>query len=221
MEEINAKLDQRGLPPVDARQPHGAAAPTDIALDDRLELRPTERYRKGAVSPTTFGICWRLDSEAAEAVCSGEQALRIGTCWSTLPHYLTRASVSAELSKGATRYRLLETVRQYARDRLMERDEGYQWRARHLGHFLVFTGEAEPQIEGSAQPIWLDRLDTEHENLRAALEWSLEHRGRRNREQRTPGRGESIAIPKSQHPIPCTAVGGCHLAVLVDTRIYF
>ncbi len=70
------------------------------------------------------------------------------------------------------RYRLLETVRQYARDRLFETGEAETWRDRHLAHFLALGEEAEPQLTGGDQQAWLDRLETEHDNLRAALESS-------------------------------------------------
>jgi non-specific serine/threonine protein kinase len=73
----------------------------------------------------------------------------------------------------APRYRLLETVRQYARERLQE--EGAERvgavRGRHLDWFLALAEQAEPQLVGPSQATWLARLESEHENLLAALEW--------------------------------------------------
>jgi hypothetical protein len=75
---------------------------------------------------------------------------------------------------GRGRYRLLETVRQYSRDRLLESGETDIVRARHLG-FCVELGErAEPRLRSREQLEWLDLLESEHDNLRAALNWSLE-----------------------------------------------
>lgn len=74
----------------------------------------------------------------------------------------------------ATRYRLLETVRQYARDRLLEEGEGEDARRRHGEFFLRLAEEAEPALRGPEQAVWLDRLEEEHDNLRAALLWSAE-----------------------------------------------
>jgi len=70
------------------------------------------------------------------------------------------------------RYRMLETVRQYARDRLLESGEEEQWRDRHLAYFLALAEEAEPNLTGTQQRTWLERLEREHDNLRSALPWA-------------------------------------------------
>ena len=73
------------------------------------------------------------------------------------------------------RYRMLETIRDYARDRLQERGESVAVRVRHCNYFVRFAEDAEPHLEGGeAQPAWLAQLDVEHDNLRAALGWGLE-----------------------------------------------
>ena len=72
------------------------------------------------------------------------------------------------------RDRLLETVRQYARDRLVESGEVRDWRDRHLACFCSLIEEAGGRMTGLEQVEWLDRLEVEHDNIRAALEWSLE-----------------------------------------------
>jgi tetratricopeptide (TPR) repeat protein len=73
---------------------------------------------------------------------------------------------------GGERYRLLETVRQYARDRLLEAAESPATRDRHLAFFLRMVQEAHPELNRGAQAAWFERLDAEHDNLRAALDWS-------------------------------------------------
>jgi tetratricopeptide (TPR) repeat protein len=78
-----------------------------------------------------------------------------------------------EDEQGRGRYRLLETVRQYSRDRLLEADDAVPARNRHLGFFVQLAVQAEPQLEGPEQSEWLNRLETEHDNLRAALTWSI------------------------------------------------
>jgi predicted ATPase len=80
--------------------------------------------------------------------------------------------VYEEDENGQGRYRLLETVRQYARDRLQESGEAVQ--ERHQAFFVALAEEAEPQLTGAEQRLWLERLETEHDNLRAALEWRAE-----------------------------------------------
>jgi len=85
--------------------------------------------------------------------------------------------VVAEERNGVTRYRLLETVRQYARDLLLTRGEEAHWQERHLSYFVSIAEEAEQQLTGADQQSWLDQLDTEHDNLRSALAWSATTRG--------------------------------------------
>ena len=74
---------------------------------------------------------------------------------------------------AAPRYRLLETIRQYAQDRLLESGEAARVRARHRDWCLHLAETAEPELRGPAPEIWSRRLETEHDNLRAALEWCL------------------------------------------------
>jgi DNA-binding CsgD family transcriptional regulator len=70
------------------------------------------------------------------------------------------------------RYHLLETIRQYASDRLMESGETEAIRDHHLGWFLELAERAQPELEGPGLFEWLGVLDAEHDNVRAALEWS-------------------------------------------------
>jgi non-specific serine/threonine protein kinase len=75
------------------------------------------------------------------------------------------------------RYRLLETVRAYGRALLADNDEADGIRNRHLEHFLALSEEAEPRLTGADQLSWLDRLEAEHDNVRAALAWSSDGGG--------------------------------------------
>ena len=75
------------------------------------------------------------------------------------------------------RYRLLETVHQYGRDRMLEAGNGEVWRDQHLVHFLTLAEDAEPHLTGRDQAEWLDRLEREHDNLRVALEWTGQRAG--------------------------------------------
>jgi DNA-binding CsgD family transcriptional regulator/tetratricopeptide (TPR) repeat protein len=75
---------------------------------------------------------------------------------------------------GESRFTMLETIRQYAREKLLELGEGEQVRDRHLEYFLRLAELAEPELTGPNQVAWLDRLELELDNLRAALGWSLE-----------------------------------------------
>lgn len=108
--------------------------------------------------------------EAAEAVCSELAILDL------LTQLVKKSLVMVDADAGAdgTRYRLPETIRQYARDKLFESGEAEQVRDRHLASFTRFAERAEPQIRSADQLAWLDRVETEHDNARTALAWSLE-----------------------------------------------
>ena len=76
--------------------------------------------------------------------------------------------------QGCGRYRLLETVRQYGSDRLIDAGDGERTRDEHLRFYLDLAEQAESQIRMAEQVQWLDMLETEHDNLRAALAWSVQ-----------------------------------------------
>ncbi len=75
---------------------------------------------------------------------------------------------------ATTRYRLLETIRQYATERLLGMGEASTMRDRHLAYFLDLACRADGKLRGPEMGLWLDRLDLEANNLRAALEWAFE-----------------------------------------------
>jgi tetratricopeptide (TPR) repeat protein len=72
------------------------------------------------------------------------------------------------------RYRFLEPIRQYARDKLNETRESNLIQDRHLNYYLRVAEEAEPHLFGVWQQDWKNRLELDHDNLRVALAWSLE-----------------------------------------------
>ena len=79
------------------------------------------------------------------------------------------------VDRGATtRYRMLETIRQYAREQLIASGEATAVADRHFLAFKALAQAAEPELRGPAMGDWLDRLDAEIDNLGAALEWGLE-----------------------------------------------
>lgn len=109
--------------------------------------------------------------EAAQAVCGeaiDEDVLDL------LTHLVDKSLVAVEEEAEEARYRLPETIRQYARDKLFESGEAEKVRDRHLDFFLRFAETAEPNLRGKEQLEWLNRVETEHDNLRTALGWSLE-----------------------------------------------
>jgi tetratricopeptide (TPR) repeat protein len=112
-----------------------------------------------------------LSIEAAEAVCSGN-GLEPADVLDLLTRLVDKSLVGVETQSGKARYRLLETVRQYGRDRLQESDEVNDVRRRHRDWCLTLAEQAAPELWGPRQAFWLARLEREHDNLRGALEWS-------------------------------------------------
>jgi predicted ATPase/class 3 adenylate cyclase len=106
--------------------------------------------------------------EAAEAVCSDLDVLTL------LTQLINKSLVIVDESESSTRYRLLETIRQYGRDKLLEAGESEQARNRHLDFFLIFAETAETYIDGPGELEWGILFDAEYDNLRTALEWGLE-----------------------------------------------
>jgi predicted ATPase/class 3 adenylate cyclase len=107
--------------------------------------------------------------EAAEAICADAQ-IPSSEILDLLTNLVSKSLVVFRDEEA--RYRLLETVRQYARDKLLETGEAAWVRDRHRDWFLAFAERAERALQGPEQALWLKRLETEHDNLRAALEWS-------------------------------------------------
>ena len=113
-----------------------------------------------------FAGGWALDS--AERVCAGE-GIEARDVLDLLTSLVDKSLVVAADRAASTRYRLLETVHQFATDRLQEIGKEASGFGRHLAYFLALAEEAELQLTGKEQQAWLDRLETEHDNMRAAL----------------------------------------------------
>jgi non-specific serine/threonine protein kinase len=118
---------------------------------------------------SVFSGGWTLD--AAEEVCSGG-SIKKRQMLDPLSRLVDKSLVSVE-QDGDRRYRFLETVRQYARERLLGSGEAGRVRDLHLDFFLALVRRAEPELKRTDQASWLNRLQREHDNLRSALEWSL------------------------------------------------
>jgi predicted ATPase/class 3 adenylate cyclase/Flp pilus assembly protein TadD len=123
---------------------------------------------------SVFAGGWTL--EGAEAVCVGE-GIEDWEVLDLLTSLVDKSLVNYEDWEPSGRYRMLETVRQYARDRLMERGESIAVRQRHQDYFLAWAEAATLKLTGADQAEWLHRLEIEHENLRAGLDWSLSEMG--------------------------------------------
>ena len=109
--------------------------------------------------------------EAVENVC-GEDA-RAPEVIGLLTRLVEKSLVIAERHNERVRYRLLEPIRQYAREKLSTSGESDALRGRHLGFFLTIAEEPQHAPDGPTFDQWLERIEEEHDNLRAAIDWAF------------------------------------------------
>ncbi len=116
--------------------------------------------------------------QAAEAVCTGpddEAGQVLDGVASLVDKSLLQRVEQTEEESEDQRLLMLETIREYGLEVLTASGEGNAARQAHAGYFLQMAEEAEPELKGPLLVAWLDRLEREHDNLRAALQWALEN----------------------------------------------
>ncbi|HET8629556.1 MAG TPA: tetratricopeptide repeat protein, partial [Thermomicrobiales bacterium] len=173
--ELAARLDDA---------PRLLAGAGRVAPDRQRTLRATLDWSVALLTPAERALLARLavfaggwTLAAAEAVCP-DDALPAGEILPLLAALVDQSLVQVEAGAGdEVRYRLLEPVRQYAAERLAREPAGpgleAALRVRHAAYFLALAEAAGPELFGPAQPVWLARLEAEHDNLRAALRRAL------------------------------------------------
>jgi predicted ATPase/class 3 adenylate cyclase len=119
---------------------------------------------------SVFAGGWTL--EAAESVCSDE-LVKPDDLLDLLEHLIHKSMVIAEENGHETRFRILETMRQYANEKLVEAKKGEAVRDKHLEYFLQLAETAYPHMIRAEQLEWQGRIDADYENLRAALTWAI------------------------------------------------
>src|SRR6266487_236308 len=132
----------------------------------------TENERLLLQRLSVFAGGWTL--EAAEEVCSGD-SIETYDVLDLLTQLVNKSLVVVieNSQSGETRYRMLETIRQYAREKLLEAGSGESARHQHLVYFVKLIEQAEPELHHSNQVFWLNKLDDEMDNFRMAVEWAL------------------------------------------------
>ena len=133
---------------------------------DLLSAPERQLFRRLSVFSGGFSL------EAAETVGAGEEG---GGVLSGLGALVEQSLVAVEppAAGSEARYGMLEPIRQYALRRLEESGEAEEIGRRHAAYYLALGEAAYPELMGREQVEWLDRLEVEHDNLRAALGWFL------------------------------------------------
>jgi predicted ATPase/class 3 adenylate cyclase len=112
--------------------------------------------------------------EMVEEVCSGD-GLDQADIFDLLSSLVEKSLVMIEPGpKGENRYTMLESIWDYADERLAQHGETERYRRKHLDYFVGFAETAEPYLTGPEQKTWLEKLSAEHHNLNRALRTSLE-----------------------------------------------
>jgi len=116
--------------------------------------------------------------EAAESICVGGEIDSVEVV-EIISHLVDKSLIMVNrLERGETRYRLLETIREYALEKLTESQYKANFQNKHLEYFVRFAEEGDRKIKGAEQVVWFEKLEIEHNNLRAALNWALENKNR-------------------------------------------
>ena len=126
----------------------------------------TESEQRLMSQLAVFAGGWTL--EAAQAVCDGDILHLVD---SLLGRSLI---VRDQITEINVRYSFHEIIRQYSREKLFKADEATHMRDRHLDYFLQLAEQGYKELQGSNDLVWIEKLDMELDNLRAALRWSLE-----------------------------------------------
>lgn len=133
------------------------------------QLAPPEQHLLRQMS--VFAGGWTLPAAAEVAQIADEYG---ALALLTVLHDKSLLVVERSDAAAAPRYRMLETVRQYAMERLNECGDGEAARDRHAAHYVDWAERAEPHVRGPDQDVWIGRFRQEHENLIAALVWCSE-----------------------------------------------
>jgi predicted ATPase/DNA-binding CsgD family transcriptional regulator len=121
---------------------------------------------------SVFAGGWTLNT--AETVASGD-GVEEGEILDLLSGLVEKSLALAEGQEGSgVRYRMLEPIKQYAKEKLEQGGESGTVRRRHADFFLALAEEARPELRGPEDKKWLERLEREHDNMRAALSFALE-----------------------------------------------
>jgi predicted ATPase/DNA-binding CsgD family transcriptional regulator len=129
----------------------------------------SESERRLFMRLSAFSGGWTL--EAAQAICAGE-SIEEHEVLDLLAHLVDRSLVLAEQRDVEVRYRLLEPMRQYAAEQLAASGEDSLVRRSHLDWYLRFALHADEQLRGPQLGTWMDKLETEYDNVRSALAWA-------------------------------------------------
>jgi predicted ATPase/class 3 adenylate cyclase/Tfp pilus assembly protein PilF len=114
--------------------------------------------------------------EAIEAICDAEGDLPVDS-FEGLSSLVDKSLLRQEEGMGGEpRFVMLETIHEFAREKLEESGEAEEIKRLHAEYFLALAEEAYPELKGANQLEWVERLEAEHDNMRAALSWASDRK---------------------------------------------
>lgn len=192
VEQITERLDSHSelLPPA-----------THVTYSHHETLRAAIAWSHDLLSEAEQTLMRRLAVFAggctlatAESVCAGE-GVEQSQMLDLISSLVGKSLVVADtLRRGEARYSFLEPIRQYAQEQLAACGEGPALRDRHLQYYVELAKRTAPKLRGEYQQLWLNWLEKEYDNVRAALSWSLESGPTETGEKIEAGLQTAIAI---------------------------
>jgi len=174
VEQIASRLDDRFRLLTGGRR---------TALAHHQTLRATVEWSYELLEPLERTLFQRLSVfaggfplEAVETVCASAE-MPVEEILDLLAHLVDKSLVVTEGGDEDLRYRMLETIRLYSRDRLIDSGEAARVRGRHLAWCWDLAEQAEPELYGPNVGLWLDRLERDHDDMRVALRWAASEEG--------------------------------------------
>jgi predicted ATPase/DNA-binding XRE family transcriptional regulator len=169
VKEIAARLDDRF---------RLLTSSSRTALPRHQTLQAMVDWSHDLLTETERVLLWRLSVfaggwtlEAAERACTDKTEIRASDILGLLTSLVNKSLVIVEREQGEeTRYSMLETIHQYAHEKLWTAEERDSMRQRHLAYFLDLAERGNEQINGPDQIEWMDRLEKEVDNFRTALD---------------------------------------------------
>src|SRR5207244_4117636 len=144
----------------------------DVSVDELSRCPAVALFVERAAAANSRFVLTEANAATVAAICRRLEGLRLAL---GLAAVRTRALSAGGLVRhelqpsGEPRFSMLDTIREYALDRLRAAGEADALCRRHAALFLSLAEHAEPQLVGSEQAGWFDRLEAEHDNIRAAL----------------------------------------------------
>jgi predicted ATPase len=140
-----------------------------LSEKEQILLRRLSVFSDGRTLESVEAVCADADSTLSES----DSSLRAEEILDVLIQLTDKSLLFSDRLEEETRFNFLETIHDFAREKLRQSGEEVEFKNRHLAYYCKLAEQAEIELERADQVLWADRCEREHNNLRAALDWSL------------------------------------------------